>query len=40
MEEAGGGGRAEDLLVDARGHAYLTDKNRGLHVVRYGGPLA
>ena len=31
--------QSEDVLVDARGYAYLTDKNHGLHVVRYTGPL-
>lgn len=29
--------QSEDVLVDARGYAYLTDKNHGLHVVRYVG---
>jgi len=29
--------QSEDVLVDARGNAYLTDKNHGLHVVRYTG---
>jgi hypothetical protein len=32
--------QSEDVLVDARGYAYLTDKNHGLHVVRYVGSLA
>ena len=32
--------QSEDVLVDARGYAYLTDKNHGLHVLRYVGPLA
>ncbi len=26
--------QTEDVLVDARGYAYLTDKNQGLHIVR------
>lgn len=30
--------QSEDVLVDARGVIYLTDKNHGLHVVRYTGP--
>lgn len=29
--------QSEDVLVDARGFAYLTDKNHGLHVVRLTG---
>jgi hypothetical protein len=29
--------QTEDVLVDARGYAYLTDKNHGLFVVRYTG---
>ena len=29
--------QSEDVLVDARGYAYLTDKNHGLHVVRFAG---
>jgi hypothetical protein len=29
--------QAEDVLVDARGYIYLTDKNHGLYVVRYEG---
>lgn len=29
--------QSEDVLVDARGYAYLTDKNHGLHVVRFMG---
>lgn len=29
--------QSEDVLVDARGLAYLTDKNHGLHVVRFTG---
>ena len=29
--------QSEDVLVDARGYAYLTDKNHGLHVVRFTG---
>jgi hypothetical protein len=32
--------QSEDVLVDARGYAYLTDKNHGLHVVRYVGDRA
>jgi hypothetical protein len=32
--------QSEDVLVDARGYAYLTDKNHGLHIVRYIGELA
>jgi hypothetical protein len=27
--------QSEDVLVDARGYAYLTDKNHGLHIVRF-----
>jgi hypothetical protein len=27
--------QSEDVLVDARGYAYLTDKNHGLHVLRH-----
>jgi len=27
--------QSEDVLVDARGYIYLTDKNHGLHVLRY-----
>ena len=26
--------QTEDVIVDARGYAYLSDKNQGLHVVR------
>lgn len=26
--------QSEDVLVDARGYAYVTDKNHGLHIVR------
>lgn len=29
--------QSEDVLVDSRGYAYLTDKNHGLHVVRFRG---
>lgn len=29
--------QSEDVLVDSRGYAYLTDKNHGLHVVRFTG---
>lgn len=29
--------QTEDVLVDARGNAYVTDKNQGLYVVRYTG---
>ncbi|HSK23052.1 MAG TPA: hypothetical protein VK906_07750 [Egicoccus sp.] len=29
--------QSEDVLVDARGNIYLTDKNHGLHVVRFTG---
>jgi hypothetical protein len=29
--------QSEDVLVDARGYAYLTDKNHGLHVIRFTG---
>lgn len=29
--------QSEDVLVDSRGYAYLTDKNHGLHVVRHTG---
>jgi hypothetical protein len=32
--------QSEDVLVDARGYAYLTDKNHGLHIVRYVGDRA
>jgi hypothetical protein len=31
--------QSEDVLVDARGYAYVTDKNHGLHVVRFTGRL-
>lgn len=31
--------QTEDVLVDARGNVYLTDKNHGLHIVRYTGEL-
>ncbi len=31
--------QSEDVLVDARGNAYVTDKNHGLHVVRFTGTL-
>jgi hypothetical protein len=30
---------AEDILVDTRGYAYLTDKQWGLFIVRYTGPV-
>jgi len=26
--------QAEDVIVDTRGYAYLSDKNQGLYVVR------
>jgi len=26
--------QTEDVIVDARGYAYLSDKNQGLYVVR------
>ncbi len=29
--------QSEDVLVDARGYAYLTDKNHGLHILRFTG---
>jgi hypothetical protein len=29
--------QSEDVLVDSRGYAYLTDKNHGLHVLRFTG---
>ena len=29
--------QSEDVLVDARGYAYVTDKNLGLHIVRFTG---
>jgi hypothetical protein len=29
--------QSEDILVDARGNAFFTDKNHGLHVVRMHG---
>ncbi|HEV8642448.1 MAG TPA: hypothetical protein VGV13_15255 [Methylomirabilota bacterium] len=29
--------QSEDVLVDARGYIYLTDKNHGLYVLRYEG---
>lgn len=29
--------QSEDVIVDSRGYAYLTDKNHGLHVVRFTG---
>ena len=28
---------AEDLLVDARGYVYFTDRNYGIHILRYTG---
>jgi len=28
---------SEDVLVDARGYIYVTDKNLGLYVLRYTG---
>jgi hypothetical protein len=30
--------QSEDVLVDARGYIYLTEKNQGLWILRYGGP--
>jgi hypothetical protein len=32
--------QSEDVLVDARGYAYVTDKNHGLHIVRCTADLA
>lgn len=29
--------QSEDVLVDARGYVYLTDKNHGLYILRYTG---
>ncbi len=29
--------QSEDVLVDARGYIYMTDKNHGLYVLRYTG---
>jgi hypothetical protein len=29
--------QSEDVIIDARGYAYLSDKNHGIHVVRYTG---
>lgn len=29
--------QSEDVLVDARGYAYVTDKNHGVHIVRFTG---
>ena len=29
--------QSEDVLVDARGYIYLTDKNHGLYILRYAG---
>lgn len=29
--------QTEDVLVDARGYIYITDKNHGLHILRYTG---
>ena len=29
--------QSEDVLVDARGYIYVTDKNHGLYVLRYTG---
>ncbi len=29
--------QTEDVLVDSRGYIYITDKNHGLHVLRYTG---
>jgi len=31
---------SEDVLVDARGYAYVSDKQWGVWIVRYNGPLA
>ena len=31
--------QSEDVLVDRRGFVYLTDKNQGLWIVRYTGPV-
>jgi len=30
--------QSEDVLVDARGYIYLTEKNQGLWILRYTGP--
>jgi hypothetical protein len=30
--------QTEDVIADARGYIYVTDKNHGLHVLRYTGP--
>jgi len=30
--------QSEDVIADARGYIYVTDKNHGLHVLRYTGP--
>jgi hypothetical protein len=32
--------QSEDVLVDARGYAYLTDKNQGLYILRATAPEA
>lgn len=32
--------QVEDVLVDARGVVYLTEKNSGLYIARWGGPTA
>ena len=29
--------QSEDVLVDARGYIFMTDKNHGLHVMRLAG---
>ena len=30
--------QSEDVLVDARGYIYLTEKNQGLWILQYNGP--
>jgi hypothetical protein len=30
--------QTEDVIVDARGYAYITDKNQGIYIVRATGP--
>jgi len=30
--------QSEDVLVDARGYIYLTEKNQGLWILQYTGP--
>ncbi|WP_353374689.1 hypothetical protein [Mycobacterium sp.] len=32
--------RSEDVVIDRRGYIYITDKNRGLEILRYTGAQA